>query len=1210
MASGGIEYGCRSWITSPGGREVFSQPDAQGVYPAHWSSRAVLVRVSSNPVRYERRLPDGGVEVYAASDGGPDGQRRVFLTELIDPLDQRLQFTWDAQLRLVAITDAVGQVTTLTYADVSDPLRITRITDPFGRVATLTYHATGQLASITDVMGMTSSFTYGANDFVTTLTTPYGTTAFRHERDPLNHINLRFIEATDPLGGTEHLEFQYQTATLVASEPANEVPAGFAAWNADLNRYNTFYWSKRAWMLGPGDPSQAEVTHWMTKEEWQGWQSYSAVPHSVKRPLESRVWYAYPGQAAGQEYHLGWFTEPSRVGRVLDDGTSQVYETTYNLQGSVLSQSDPLGRQTSYTYAADGVTLTEVRQTGNGANDVLATFGNFTALEQPQTVTDAAGQVTSFTYNAAGQPLTVTNAKGEPTTYAYDTNGRVSSITGPIGGAVTSFTYDALGRQRTVTDPDGAVLTFEYDALDRVVRTIYPDGTDSVTTYARLDVASQRDREGRITRFYYDAVRRLTATRDPLGRTVTQNWCICGGLDALIDAKGNRTRWERDLQGRVTREVRADDVTDTTYTYGARSGRLLTVTDPKAQVTTYTYAADNQVLSTTFTNAVIPTPTVSFTYEAAYPRVATMQDGIGTTTYTYHPAGQLGAGQVASVDGPLTNDTLTYAYDALGRVTTRAINGAANTVTWAFDALGRVTSEANVLGTFTYGYDGPTSRVASVAYPNGQTSTYSYFGNSDDRRLQTIHHKFPDGTTLSKFDYTYSADGDILTWRQQAGVDAVLWSYVYDTAGQLLGAEKATADAVPTLLKRYAYTYDPAGNRTSEQIDDVVVRASYDGLNRLVSQQPGGPLVFAGTTNEPARVMVNGKVVSNTAGNTFQTQVPVGSGTSTVTVAATDPSGNTASQAYEVDSNGSGRSFTYDANGNLTSDGTRTFEWDARNQLVAVSVGAQRSEFGYDGLQRRAQKIDKENGSVKLERKVIWCDRAVCEERTVTGPSADRRLFLQGEQTSGAVRFFVLDHLASVSEVTDLSGLLLARYSYDLWGRRSVTDGIDVTDVGFTGHQWHQLGALWLTHFRAYDADIGRWVSEDPLRLRDGTNMYSYVGNGPIVAVDPFGLAKRKRSTPPSRTRLCDAEEYLQCVAICGSKGVESCRVSQTFRVTRATQGKILREWKDGPLSCSCKEPQEPVCGPKCQKVTQWIFVVGAAAAALLRQCMQLAPAG
>jgi YD repeat-containing protein len=88
---------------------------------------------------------------------------------------------------------------------------------------------------------------------------------------------------------------------------------------------------------------------------------------------------------------------------------------------------------------------------------------------------------------------------------------------------------------------------------------------------------------------------------------------------------------------------------------------------------------------------------------------------------TYHPPSQVGAGQLASGDGPLPTDTVTYSHDQLGRVTTRAINGSANTVT-AFDSLGRVTSETNVLGTFTYTYDGPTGRVATVAYPNQQTS--------------------------------------------------------------------------------------------------------------------------------------------------------------------------------------------------------------------------------------------------------------------------------------------------------------------------------------------------------------------------------------------------------------------------------------------------------------------------------------------------------
>ncbi len=52
----------------------------------------------------------------------------------------------------------------------------------------------------------------------------------------------------------------------------------------------------------------------------------------------------------------------------------------------------------------------------------------------------------------------------------------------------------------------------------------------------------------------------------------------------------------------------------------------------------------------------------------SYARVATMVDGTGTTTYAYQAISDAGAGQVASVDGPMTNDTISYTYDELGRV--------------------------------------------------------------------------------------------------------------------------------------------------------------------------------------------------------------------------------------------------------------------------------------------------------------------------------------------------------------------------------------------------------------------------------------------------------------------------------------------------------------------------------------------------------------
>ena len=90
-----------------------------------------------------------------------------------------------------------------------------------------------------------------------------------------------------------------------------------------------------------------------------------------------------------------------------------------------------------------------------------------------------------------------------------------------------------------------------------------------------------------------------------------------------------------------------------------------------------------------------------------------------------------GAGQVATVDGPLRNDTIAYSYDEFGRLIQRAINGAANTVTWAFDALGRVTSEEKLLGNLPIPTKGDVSS-REVTYPNGQTSVYSYL--TDDRR--------------------------------------------------------------------------------------------------------------------------------------------------------------------------------------------------------------------------------------------------------------------------------------------------------------------------------------------------------------------------------------------------------------------------------------------------------------------------------------------
>jgi len=93
--------------------------------------------------------------------------------------------------------------------------------------------------------------------------------------------------------------------------------------------------------------------------------------------------------------------------------------------------------------------------------------------------------------------------------------------------------------------------------------------------------------------------------------------------------------------------------------------------------------------------------------------------------------------------------------------------------------------------------------------------------------------------------------------------------------------------------------------------------------------------------------------------------------------------------------------------------------------------------------------------------------------------------------------------------LTDSSGAVRARYSYDPYGRRTKLAGDLEADLGFAGMFFSGEANLSLTHFRAYDAKLGRWLSRDPLKDADqieGPNLFAYVENNPINLTDPLGL--------------------------------------------------------------------------------------------------------
>ncbi|HJQ56663.1 MAG TPA: peptidase C39, partial [Vineibacter sp.] len=589
----------------PGGGAFFysGYTNGTGRFAAQFDDGSILVLVSQSPITYQRLKRDGGKEIYAQSDGSTGYPRNIFLSQVIDPQGNAVTLNYDGQRRLTSLTDATGRQTTFAYELSAQPLLVTKITDPFGRSAVLAYDGYGRLYSITDVIGLTSSFGYDANALVNSLTTPYGTTTFAFTA-PGTSAPPRFVQVTDPMGFSEREEW-LEPAQVPTSDPAATVPQGMPVplTNGYLEYRNSFHWDKQAYVVagctptGGCDYNKARNRHFA---HFGAAAIKSTTLESVKYPLENRIWFAYPGQT--NAFNSGSFNQPIAMGRVLDDGTTQLTQLSYDTAGSfnLTSVVDPLGRKTSFTYA-NGTDLAAITQsTAYGFQALIAQF-TYNIQHRPLVSTDAAGQTTFYTYNTAGQLTSVTNPLNQKTTYQYDATGRLSAVINANNVTVASFTYDGFDRVATFTDSQGWTVAYSYDSADRLTTVTYPDSSLTIYTYDKLDLGSVKDRLGRVWSYTYDANRRLTKIRDPFGNETLLAYNQTGKLTALTDAKGNVTTWAYDVQNRLTSKRYADG-RSVTYTYEATTSRLKSVTDPLGQTKQFSYAKDDRVAGITYVN--------------------------------------------------------------------------------------------------------------------------------------------------------------------------------------------------------------------------------------------------------------------------------------------------------------------------------------------------------------------------------------------------------------------------------------------------------------------------------------------------------------------------------------------------------------------------------------------------------------------------------
>ncbi|MCU1269196.1 MAG: hypothetical protein JWN74_490 [Acidobacteriaceae bacterium] len=805
---------------------------------------------------------------------------------------------------------------------------------------------------------------------------------------------------------------------------------------------------------------------------------------------------------------------------------------SYDRQSAALAITDRYGNQ--LTFTRDGLR-------------------NLTQITSPN------GRYIQFTYDSSNRITKAADNIGRSVLYTYDSSGRLTQVTDANGG-VWNYTYDSSNDMISIQDPRGIFyLTNQYDTNGRVIQQTQADNTNFFFAYTTDPVTGKitqtdvTDPRGIVKRTAYNAngykTSEILALGKPEQQTITYNHDPNTNLlTSLVDPLNRETDYTYDANGNVMsikRLAGTSNAVTTSFTYDPKfnelasvtdplnhatlfqydtSGNLMSITDPLNHQSTFTYNSAGQVL--TATDAA--QNTTQFSYDsgdllgitdplgnstAQYVdnagRLAAVTDALGRRVkYSYNPLNQ-----ILQITDALQNVT-SFSYDLNGNLLT-VQDANQNTTTYTYNNLDLVATRTDPLQrTESYTYD-PTENRATFTDRKGQMTTYTY-----DNLNRPTFVGF--GTQGNSYASTISYQYDAVDRMTQA-TDSIsgITTRIYD------GLDRLTSETTPQ--GGISYTYDNASRRaTSQVVGQSPVGYTFDSANRLTQIAQGTSTVgftYDNTNRRSTLTLPNGIVAtysydidshltsisytlnSNSVGALNYGYDGLGMRTSVSgSLARTGLPQPMPTASYDVGNEllaWNESALSYDANGNMLSDGTHNYGWDARNHLSAIDSGSTGS-FVYDPAGRRATKVisgTQTNFLYDLANPVQELSGTTPTANLITGGLDEYFARTDANGTSN----FLSDALGTTLGLTDSAGTKQTQYSYDPFGSISQSGVSSTNSFAYTGRENDGVG---LDYYRAryYSPQFGRFLSEDPIGFGGGINVYAYVGNSPTNSIDPFGL--------------------------------------------------------------------------------------------------------
>lgn len=1047
--------------------------DSTGRLTSVRDTRGLGVSLAYTPTRWT--LTDAaGHQVLA--DVGTDG----FIHKITLPDGRSVSYAYTGSV-MTSFTDAAGVIWTYGYTG----QLLTTMTDPAGRAQVTNTYTNGRITRQLDATGAATTFAWNPTTQEATTVDADGVPFYDGYRGNVlvysqngngDVVNQRYDQQVDPNllvdAQGNQLASVYDQASNMTAMTAPD-PLGFTVSNT-YDAHNNLLTQTD----GLGHTLQ------------MGYTAFDELS-SILTP-------------AGEN---STFTMDSRgLITQITDPRGKTTTMTYDAAGNILSATTPLGEKTTYTYDASGRVISVVSPLGNVAGNraldytTTITYDKLDRVTENRlqikakgvvTVYDSLGQLTktvdelghdqtSYTYTPVlGRVASMTDANGNITSYTYTVAGRRASIVDPLGGK-TIVTYDNRGNPATVVSPRGNVAganpadfttTYSYDfngnrvrishpypgggtvsrdtrfdELNRAVAGIDAFGNTTITRYDNSgNVVSVSDPTGATTNVTYDADDRPTAVRPPIGSETSTVYDAAGNITRSTAANGGVSTYTYDDDGNLASSVdprgnvAGANPADYTVRYTYDANREMTaVTDQLGRTSRFTYdpvgrttvATDALGHATTYkyddadhlSRVIGPDGDAKISTNYLYDnggRILSRTDPLGNIRYTYDKKNQL-----VDIKDPLNRDTL-YAYDAEGNLTLATAPGdtpaAQRSIAYTYDILNRRTKldEGNGALVYTYGYDALNHRT-SLGDPGGmRTQTFDTLG-----RLATTSRN---GQT---FRYGYDADNNITsrTWP-----DGTVVTAGYNGADQMtsLTAQGGVAGATAA---QYTFTYDPVGRQvktTYPTSTGMVTDHTYDRAGMLAdlnTHDSSGTVARYQITRDavgnPTKVITTRAARSQTMAYTYDPADRVSGaciGTDCATAAdkitytydgvgnrltqTTAGSFGAASTTYHYDAASqltdsvTGRATTlyaYDRMGNQVQAGAAAFTYNLDHSLASATVGGTTTTYAYDAQGNRVSSANSAQTQTWQTDINAGVPQLSLETTTPTGGTGSTRGFLDG----------------------------------------------------------------------------------------------------------------------------------------------------------------------------------------------------------------------